>query len=527
MSLNQPYLVLKENTQQLKGKDALKTNIEAIKAIAETIRTTLGPKGLNKMLVDSLGDITITSDGSKILEELSIDNPTAKMIVDLAKTIHKNVGDGSSSVVLFIGALMDKADEMISMNLAPTIIYEGYLKAIKFLKQEINNISKKVTPENTDFVKSSIVQTALRSKSLMDAQDLFTNIIVDAISKIQENRADKPYIDLDNIQIIKKEGEGLHSTRLVDGIIIDKEVVSPILPKTIQNAKIALLNGALEIVKTDFSSEIQISDPEEIQKFLEQEENMIRVLIESIHSSGANVVFCQKGIDETAQHFLSKYGILAVRRVKNSDMQKIAKATGAKIVTQIKDLTSSDLGTAGIVSERKIGGDNMVFIEHCHNPKAITILVRGGTETGVNDAERSLKNGLSALKSLIEVPRFVGGGGSIEIELRKRILQYAEKVGGKQQISIESFADALEIVPTILIENSGNDPLDILTSLRSQVDYSQNKWFGFDAISRNIVDVQKAGIIDSMEIKWQIYNLATELAVIFIRIDDYIKAKGK
>ncbi|MHA1777618.1 MAG: thermosome subunit [Promethearchaeia archaeon] len=527
MNNQQQFLLLKENTEQIRGKDALKSNIEVIKILAETIRTTIGPKGLNKMLVDSLGDLTITNDGAKILEELSIDNPTAKMIVDLAKTIHKNVGDGASSVVLFIGALMEKVEEMLSMNLPPAIIYDGFLKAIKYVKNELDHLSIAVSPEQESIIKKALVQTALNSKSLMDSRDLFVDIIIKAVDKITEYRESNPYIDLDNIQIIKRSGRSLHSTQFIDGIIIDKEVVSPILPKNIENAKIALLNGALEVVKTDFSSEIQINAPDEIQRFLEEEEHIIKNLVDSIVATGANVVFCQKGIDETAQHFLAQHGILAVRRVKNSDMQKLAKATGATIINRVKDLSSDDLGDAGKVIERKIGGENMVFIENCRNPKAITILVRGSTDTVVNDAERSLKNGLHALKTFIEHPKYVGGGGSIEIELRKRLLKYAEKVGGKQQISIENFANALEIIPNVLIENSGNDPLDILTSLRSQVDYDQNKWYGFDAVTRTIVDVQEHGILEVMDTKWHIYNLATELAVIFIRIDDYIRAKGK
>lgn len=527
MSFQQPVYILKENTEQIRGKDALKSNIEAIKIIAETIRTTIGPKGLNKMLVDSLGDLTITNDGAKILEELSIDNPTAKMIVDLAKTVQKNVGDGTSSVVIFIGALMEKVEEMLSMNLPPAIIYEGYILAIKHLKEELQKLSLTAEPGKDREIQRTIVRTALNSKSLMDSQDLFVNIIVDAVNKIKEERNKKYYTDLDNIQIIKKSGGSINSTQFIDGIIIDKEVVSPILPKKIENAKIALLNGALEIVKTDFSSEIQISSPDEIQRFLEEEEQIIKSLVDSISAAGANVVFCQKGIDETAQRFLAQKGIMAVRRVKNSDMQKLAKATGGAIINRIKDLTPNDLGKAGKVIERKISGENMVFIENCHNPKSITILVRGGTETIVNDAERTLKNGLNTLKTFIEHPKYVGGAGSIEVELRKRLLQFAEKVGGKQQISIENFANALEVIPTVLIENSGNDPLDIITSLRSQNDYAKNKWYGFDASSRAIVDVRKQKIFDVMETKWHIFDLATELAVIFIRIDDYIRAKGK
>ncbi|MHA2001571.1 MAG: thermosome subunit beta [Promethearchaeota archaeon] len=527
MSAQQPYLLLKENTQQLKGKEALITNIEAIKAIAETIRTTLGPKGLNKMLVDSLGDITVTSDGAKILEELSIENPTAKMIVELSKTIHKKSGDGAVSVVLFIGELMARTAEMVSMDISPTLIYEGYLKAVKQVKEDLFGRAIKIPENEQNIIYTSLVKTALNSKSLFDAKDLFTSIIVQAISRIQEFGTKSPYVDLDNIQIVKKEGDSLNSTTLIDGIIIDKEVVNPTMPRRMQDAKIALINGALEIVKTDFSSEIQISNPDDIQNYLNQEEMIIQSLVEAIKSSGANVVFCQKGIDESAQHYLAKYNIMAIRRVKNSDMQKLAKSSGARIITHIKDLSEEDLGFATVVSEKKIGSDKMVFIEGCHNPKSVTILIRGGTETIVNDAERSLKNGLNVLKTTVEDARYVGGGGSIEIELRKRLLAFAEKIGGKQQIAIEHYADAIEIIPKTLVENSGKDPLDIITSLRSQSNYHENKWLGFDCYSQTIVDVQNHKILDPVGIKWQIFNLATELAVIFIRIDDYIRAKGQ
>lgn len=527
MSSENSRLILKENTEYIKGKEALNKNIEAIKAIAETIRTTLGPKGLNKMLVDSLGDITVTNDGAKILEELSVENPAAKMIVDLSKTIHKNVGDGASSVVLFIGDLMAKTEEILSLEIAPTIIYEGFLKALAYLKKELQKMAKEIAPEEQKAIFTSIVSTAMNSKSLMDSKEIFTSLIVDAISEIQETRGESPYVDLDNVQIVKKEGASLNSSRLVEGIIIDKEIVNPSMPKIVHNAKIALINGALEVVKTDFSSEIQISDPSEIQNYLNQEESLIKKLVDSLNAAGANVVFCQKGVDEAAQHFLAKHKIIAVRRVKNSDMQKLAKATGASIVTQIKDITSSDLGNAEKVFEQKIGNDNMVFIEGCVNPKANTILLRGGTETVVDDAERSLKNGMNALKATIENPKYVGGGGSIEIELRKKLLNFAEKIGGKQQIAIEYFADALEIIPKTLVENSGKDPLDVITALRSQTDSSNEKWFGFDCFSQNIVNVLEKGIVDPIEVKWQIYNLATELAVIFIRIDDYIRAKSQ
>ncbi len=521
-----PVIVLKEGSQRIKGKGALSINIEAIKAVAEAIKTTLGPKGLNKMIVDTLGDATVTGDGAKILEELGVENPAAKMIVDLSKTLHKNIGDGASSAVIFIGELMARVQEMIEMNLSPTLIYEGFIHAINETKRILEKISICVDISDKKIL-HEVAITALNSKSLEDSKTLFADIIVDAIIHILEIRGEKTYIDLDNIQIVKKEGEGLNNSKLIEGIIIDKEVVSPMMPKLVRRAKIALVDGALEIVKTDFSSEIQISSPEEIESYLKKEESMLKDLVEALVNVNATVVFCQKGIDEMAQHYLAKNNIMAVRRIKQSDMKKIARSTGATIVTQIKGISANDLGYAQHISEQKIGQDSMVFIEGCEKAKAVTILIRGGTELGVDDAERALKNGLSVLKCLVDHPRIVGGAGSVEIELRKQLLTYGEKIGGKEQIAIEEFAESLEIIPKIIVENSGKDPLDVITSLRAKGNYAENQYMGFDAYLGQIVNTVDKGIIEPMIIKKQILSLSTELAIIFIRIDDYIRSSGK
>lgn len=501
-------------------------NIEAIKAIAEAIRTTLGPKGLSKMVIDSLGDTVVSSDGAKILEELMVENPAAKMIVDLSKTIYKKVGDGTSSSVIFIGELMARTEDMINNDISPTQIYDGYNHALKQMKKILNEIAQPIELNDQKILKNC-AKTALNSKGFYETKDLFSDIIVNTILNIKEGEDQSPIIDLDNIQIIKKQGEGLNSSKLIEGIIVDKEVVSPSMPKIMKNAKIALIDGALEIVKTEFSAEIRISTPEEIDAYLKKEENMLKDLVDAIKNAGANVIFCQKGIDETAQHFLAKNGIMAIRRVKNSDMKKLARATKANIITKIKSISSSDIGFAEIVSEQKIGKDYMIFLEKCKQPKSVTILIRGGTEKIVDDAERSLKNGLSSVKNLVESGKIVGGGGSIEVEVRKLLIEYAHKVGGKEQIAIEAFGDALEIVPKILIDNCGFDPLEFITSLRSKVDYSKEKFMGFDAFQGKIVNVLEEGIIDPLKTKLEIYSLATELAVIFIRIDDYIKSGKK
>ena len=521
-----PLRILKKDTEQYRGRNALSMNIEAIKTVAEAIRTTLGPKGLNKMIVDSMKEVTITGDGAKILEELNIENPAAKMVVDLSKTIRKKVGDGTSSAVIFLGELMNRTNEMIAVNISPTLIYEGFIRAHKEVKKLLKLLSTKIDRNNKEILKN-IAETALKTKNLIGTTSHFAEIVVDCVLNISQMRGDSPYIDLDNIQLIKKEGEGLINSQMINGIIVDKEVVNPIMPKYLKNAKIALIDGALEIVKTDFSSEIQINNADEISGFLKQEESMIKDLVDVLRSTGVNVVFCQKGIDEIAQHYLAKSNIMAIRRVKHSDMVKLSRATGANIVTRIKSIQASDLGTAKHVSEQKIGKDNMIFVEECEDPKAVTILIRGGTELIVDDAERAIKNSLGAIKAVIESPEIVGGAGSIEIELRKKLLEFAQKMGGKEQIAIENYADALEIIPITIIENSGKDALDFITNLRAQIDYSNKKYMGFDSISGKIVNTHKFGIIESAAVKSEIYSLATELAISFIRIDDYIRATKK
>ncbi|MHA1584685.1 MAG: thermosome subunit beta [Promethearchaeota archaeon] len=512
----------------VKRNSTLLKNIEVFKAISEVIKTTLGPKGLNKMLVDTLGDVTVTGDGAKILQEIQVEHPAGKILVNLSKTISKKNGDGVSSAIIFAGELMAKTEELLSMNISPSLISDGYYHAIKHCKKILNKYAETVTlSSDQDSIFYNAVLTALNSKSIEKAKSLFAYIITKATLDIAEKRGEKMFLDLDNIQIVKKEGESLIETQLIEGIIIDKEIVNSQMPKIIKEAKIALIDGSLEIIKTDFGSEIQISNPSEISSFLQKEENILNEMTDEIIKTGANVVICQKGIDDIVQGFLNKQGILAVRRVKHSDMKKLAQATGAKIVSKIKDIKFSELGFATSVCEKKIGKDRMIFVEHCQNPKAVSVLIRGGTELIVDDAERSLKNGLAVAKAIIENPRIVGGAGSIEIQLCKELNNYAHKLGGKEQIAIEQYAEALEIIPKTLVENSGKNPLDLVTTLRALVDFENNKMMGFNSYKGEIIDVKSAGIFDSYSIKCNILELTTELIRSFVKIDDYIKVQKK
>ena len=514
--------IINPNTTKIRGKQAITMNITAIEAVAESIRTTYGPKGLNKLLIDPLGDLTITSDGAKVLEEMSIENPAAKMVVNLSKTIQKRVGDGSISSVLFLSELMKNTEEMLSMQLPPAIIKKGYGLALKEIKRIINSIS--ITKDLKDTtVQRQIVTHTINTKYLINATKIFTEIIVKAIQLIAEEKDGKIKINEDNIQIIRREGEALSDSQLLQGIIIDKEIVNLMMPKHIENAKIALIDSALEIIKTDYSSEINISSPDDISNFLQQENTILKNYVDNLKSAGVNVVFCQKGIEEAAQHYLSKQNILAVRRVKHSDMKKLSHATGASIITNIKTIQPSDLGYAKNVFEKKIGKDTMVFVNECKDPKAITILIRGTSEEMIDDAKRSLQNGLRALKTFYQNNSVVPGLGAVDTEIRKQLITYSQKIGGKEQIAIEYFANALEIFQTVIIENSGKNAMEILTELKTKVDFSKKEYIGYDIINNQFVDAMEQGFLEVTEIKKQIITLATDLAMVFIRIDDYIK----
>jgi thermosome len=519
----QPVLILKEGTSRRRGKEAQRSNIMAARIISEVVRSTLGPRGMDKMLVDSLGDVTVSNDGATILDEIEVQHPAAKMMVEVAKTMDNEVGDGTTSAVVLAGELLRKAEELLDENIHPTIIVSGYKKAAEKAIELLNEISKPIDLKDRDTLKKVAI-TAMRSKGLGAAREHFADISIDAIMQVMEKRGDSYFADVDNVQLIKKEGKSLLDTQLIKGIIVDKEVVHPGMPKIIKNPKIALLDCALEIEKTEFSAEIKITDPTQMKAFLDEETQLMKEMVDKIKAAGANVVLCQKGIDDTAQHFLAKEGIMAVRRIKKSDMEKLSRATGGRIVTNLEDLRPEDLGSASLVEERKIGEDRMVFIEGCKDPRSVAILIRAGLERLVDEAERALKDSLSVVADVVTKNKIVAGGGATETEIAKRLKDYASKVGGREQLAIEAFAEALEIIPKTLAENSGLDPIDIMVSLRSAHEKKDGLWYGVDVFSGKTVDMMKAGVIEPLKVKEQLIKSATEAATMILRIDDVIAA---
>jgi thermosome len=516
-------LILKEGTSRRRGKEAQRSNIMAARIISEVVRSTLGPRGMDKMLVDSLGDVTVSNDGATILDEIEVQHPAAKMMVEVAKTMDNEVGDGTTSAVVLAGELLRKAEELLDENIHPTIIVSGYKKAAEKAIELLNEISKPIDLKDRDTLKKVAI-TAMRSKGLGAAREHFADISIDAIMQVMEKRGDSYFADVDNVQLIKKEGKSLLDTQLIKGIIVDKEVVHPGMPKIIKNPKIALLDCALEIEKTEFSAEIKITDPTQMKAFLDEETQLMKEMVDKIKAAGANVVLCQKGIDDTAQHFLAKEGIMAVRRIKKSDMEKLSRATGGRIVTNLEDLRPEDLGSASLVEERKIGEDRMVFIEGCKDPRSVAILIRAGLERLVDEAERALKDSLSVVADVVTKNKIVAGGGATETEIAKRLKDYASKVGGREQLAIEAFAEALEIIPKTLAENSGLDPIDIMVSLRSAHEKKDGLWYGVDVFSGKTVDMMKAGVIEPLKVKEQLIKSATEAATMILRIDDVIAA---
>ncbi|PDM26882.1 thermosome subunit [Candidatus Bathyarchaeota archaeon B24-2] len=519
----QPILILKEGTSRRRGRDARANNIMAARIIAELVKSTLGPRGMDKMLVDSLGDITITNDGAAILDEIEVEHPAAKMMVEVAKTQDEEVGDGTTTAVVLAGELLNKAEDLLDQNIHPTIIVSGYRKAVEKALEVLRKIGMPVDIEDRDTLKK-VALTSMGSKAVKAAYEHLAEIAIDAVKQIVEERGGKRVADIDNIQIMKKEGKSLFDTELVKGIILDKEVVHPGMPKRVEDAKIALLNCPLEIEKTEFDAEIRIRDPTQVKAFLDQETKMLGEMVEKIKAAGANVVICQKGIDDMAQHFLAKEGILAVRRAKESDMEKLAKATGGRIVNNIDDLTPEDLGEAGLVEERKIGDDKMVFIQECKNPRSVSILIRGGLERMVDEAERAMKDALSVIRDVIEEPKIVAGGGAAEAEISKELRDYATTVGGREQLAIEAFADSIEIIPKALAENAGHDPIDVIVDLRASHEKEDGKTMGVDVYTGKVVDMLELGVLEPVKVKEQAIKSAAEAASMILRIDDVIAA---
>jgi len=517
----QPVLILKEGTTRNRGKEAQRNNIMAARVIGEVLKTTLGPRGMDKMLIDSLGDITITNDGAAILDEIEVEHPAAKMMVEIAKTQDNMVGDGTTTAVVLASELLKKAEELLEQNIHPTIIVAGYRKAAQKAIESINKIA--ITVDTTDRkTLKEVALTSIASKAVGTAKDTLAEIAIDAVMQIVEKRGDKNIADIDNIQLIKKTGKSLLESQLIKGLIIDKEVVHPGMPKKMENARIALLDAALEIEKTEISAEIRIRDPEQMKAFLDQETKMLKDMVDKVKASGANVVFCQKGIDDMAQHFMSKEGILTARRVKESDMEKLAKATGGRIVTDLNDLSQKDLGMAGIVEERKVGDDKMIFVEKCRDPRAVAILIRAGLERMVDEAERAMTDALSVVSDVIENNKIVAGGGAVEIEVAKDLRSYATKVGGREQLAVEAFADAIEIIPKTLAENAGLEAIDIIVDLRAVHEKADGKYTGVNVFTGKTGNMREKGVVEPLVVKEQAIKSATESASMILRIDDVI-----
>jgi thermosome len=519
----QPVLILKEGSQRSKGREALTSNIAAAVAVSEVIRTTLGPKGLDKMLVDSLGEITVTNDGATILKNMDVQHPAAKLMVQISKTQDEEVGDGTKSTVVLSGELLRRAEELIDKKIHPTMIVSGYRRAENEVLKIIDRIAKPIELTDKETL-TKIARTSMNSKSVSDAREHLAQIAVDAVLKVTEKRGERNYVDVDQIQVVKKQGGGAMDTELIYGVVIDKEVVHPGMPKRVENAKIALLDTPLEIEKTEIDAEIRITNPDQMKAFLDQETQILRDMVEKLAKVGANVVICQKGIDDVAQHFLAKKGILAVRRAKQSDMEKLARATGARIVTNMDDLTSQDLGEAQLVDERRVANEKMVFVEGCKNPKAVSVLVRAGLERAVDEIERSLHDAFKAVATAVTDPRILPGAGATYVEIAKGVREYAGKVGGKEQLAVEAFADAMEIVPKALAENAGLDPINVITDLRAAHTKQKGHVFGVDIITGKPVDAMHAGIIEPAKLTIQAIRSSVEAASAILRIDDIVAA---
>jgi archaeal chaperonin len=515
-----PVLILKEGASQTKGRDAQKNNIAAAKLIAEVVRSSLGPRGMDKMLVDGLGDVTITNDGATILKEIDVQHPAAKMMVEISKATDNEVGDGTSSVVVLAGALIEKAEELINKDVHPTIIVDGYRKSALKSIEIFNQIAQKIDASNkAELIK--IARTSMQTKLVSKESDELSQVVVNAALQVSELKESGYSVDIDDVKVEKKAGGSLRDTKLIKGIVLDKEVVHGGMPKRVEKAKIALVNSALEIEKTEFDTKINISSPDQMKMFLEEENRMLKSMVDKIISSGANVAICQKGIDDVAQHYLAKSNVLSVRRVKESDMTKLARATGARIVNNLEDLGTKDLGSADLVEERKVETDKWVFIEGCKHPKAVTILIRGGSQRVVDEADRSLHDALMVTKDVIERPFIVAGGGSPESYVAGKLREWSSTLSGREQLAADKFAESLEVIPLALAENAGMDPIDTLTELRSK-QAKGSKWSGIDARSAKIVDMSKLDIVEPLSVKEQIIKSATEVASMILRIDDVI-----
>ncbi len=518
-----PVLILKEGTNRSRGKEAQHTNITAAKIVAESVRSALGPKGMDKMLVDSFGDVTITSDGRTILDNMDVQNPAAKMLVEVSKTQDNEAGDGTTSAVIIAGELLSRSEEMVDRNIHPTVIIDGYKLAQEKALETIDQIAIPVDLSKKDFLKKAAI-TSMASKLVAEHKEYLADIVVKAMLAVAEKEGDIFKADVDDVRVEKKTGESLKDTSLISGIVIDKEVVHSGMPKRIEKAKIALLDVSLEIEKTEYDSKLNIESPDQIDAFLKQEEIMLKAMADKIASTGAKVVICQKGIDDMAQHFLSRNGILAIRRAKKSDMEKLSKATGANVISSLESLTSKDLGYAALVEERKIAEDKMTFIEGAKNPKSVTILIRGSTPRMNNETERSIHDALCVVRDILQEPKIVAGGSAPEVELAKVLRKYSETLSGKEQLAVKAFAESLEVITTTLAENAGLDPINVLSELRSRHEKGEI-WSGIEVLSGKVQDMSKVGVFEPVAVKKQILKSAADAAMLIIRIDDVIAAQ--
>lgn len=516
----QPIFILPEGTQRTTGKSAQKNNIMAAKLVAETVRTTLGPKGMDKMLVDGAGDITVTNDGVTILEEMQIEHPAAKMIVEVAKTQEAEIGDGTTTAVVIAGELLKQAESLLEQNIHPTVIVRGYRQAAEKANDILQDIAVKVS-EKDDSILKKVAMTAIYGKGAESAKERLSDIAIKAVKRVIDKSDSEITFDTENIKLEKKVGGSVENTELIEGVVIEKEVVHPGMPKVVSNAKIALIDTPIEIKDTEIDAKISITDPSQMQAFIDQEEKMINSMVEKISASGASVLFCQKGIDDIAQHFLAKKGIMAARRVKKSDIEAISRATGARVITNLDDLNSKDLGKAGFVEEKKIGDEELLFVTGCKNPKSVTVLVRGGTEHVVDEVKRAMTDAIGDVASALKKGKVVGGAGAPEIEVARQLRKFANSLSGREQLAVLSFASALEIIPRTLAENAGLDPIDVLTDLKAAHD-KKKLWAGINVFTGRTVDSWNAGVIEPLQIKTQAISSASEVAQMILRIDDVI-----
>ncbi len=521
---NGPVLVLKESALQQKGKDAQQNNIAAAKLVADLVKSSLGPRGLDKMLVDSLGDVTITNDGATILKEIDVQHPAAKMIVEISKTVDNEVGDGTTSSVVFGGTLLARAEDLLKKDVHSSIIVDGFQAAAEKTLEIYSELSKKIKPDDRESL-LKIAKTSMQSKLISEDSGILSKIVVDAVLGIAIKKGDDYTVDLENLKVEKKTGGSIQDTQIIKGIVLDKEIVHSGMPTKIENAKIALVNSALEIEKTEMSAEIKITDPTQMQMFLEEENRMLKTMVDKLHDIGTNVLICQKGIDDISQHYLAKHGIMAVRRVKESDMIKLAKATGGRVISNLDDLTEKDLGAADLAQQKKVESDKWVFIEGCKHPQSVTMLIRGGSQRVIDEVDRSIHDALMVVKDVIEKPEIVAGGGAPEAFAASQLKDWADNFDGREQLAIKKYAEALEIIPLTIAENAGMDPIDTMATLRAKQNQGL-KWTGIDARNTKIADMLAIDVVEPIVVKEQIIKSATEAACMILRIDDVIAISG-